>query len=185
MTRVMMISRKMRMRMMKTTNLNRIAKGKRMTNSYQRKPSTASKMIYSRRMRKKKKMQEVCHGHIRHLLQVLTHYTEKSAHELRQEAIAKQIAELETENVGAKDWTLMGEATSRKRPHNSLLEEDLEFEHTQRPVATTSASQIADLEALIKQRIMEVRRSIVMTHATVADRSFRRNGSTMCKRNVR
>lgn len=111
----------------------------------------------------------------------LTCCVDKSAHELRQEAIAKQIAELESENVGEKDWTLLGEATSRKRPHNSLLEEDLEFEHTQRPVVTTSTSQIADLEALIKQRILEVCQFSAVTHDTALIASLR-NDSTMCKR---
>jgi len=80
-----------------------------------------------------------------------------SAHEKRAAALAKQIAELEAENVGQKDWTLMGEATSKKRPHNSLLEEDLEFEQGQRPVSEVTVERIASLEELIKRRVLEVR----------------------------
>jgi U3 small nucleolar ribonucleoprotein component len=79
-----------------------------------------------------------------------------SGHEKRVAAIAKQIAELETKNVGEKDWTLIGEATSKKRPHNSLLEEDLDFERVQRPVTAITVEKVASLEALIRKRVIEV-----------------------------
>lgn len=50
----------------------------------------------------------------------------------------------------------MGEATSKKRPHNSLLEEDLDFEQVQRPVTAVTAERVASLEELIKMRVLEV-----------------------------
>src|ERR1700761_1246950 len=80
----------------------------------------------------------------------------ESSHEARLASIAEQISLLEEENVGPRDWTLMGEATSRKRPHNSLLEQDLDFEHVQRPVSTVTVEQINSVEDLIKKRILEV-----------------------------
>jgi len=75
----------------------------------------------------------------------------------RQLALKKQIEELELENVGKKDWTLMGEANSRSRPINSLLEEDLEFEHRQRVAPVITEEKVKSLEDLIRARILEVR----------------------------
>ena len=42
----------------------------------------------------------------------------------------EKIKKLEEENLREKPWQLMGEATARKRPANSLLEEFLTFDHT-------------------------------------------------------
>jgi len=39
------------------------------------------------------------------------------------------IHQLEEENLGEKHWTLKGEVSSKSRPLNSLLEEDLDYEH--------------------------------------------------------
>lgn len=74
----------------------------------------------------------------------------------RQLALKKQIEELELENVGKKDWTLMGEAGSRSRPLNSLLEEDLDFEHRQRVTPVITEEKVKSVEELIKARILEV-----------------------------
>jgi U3 small nucleolar RNA-associated protein MPP10 len=79
-----------------------------------------------------------------------------STHQKRQLALAKQIAELEEEAIGPKDWTLMGEATSRVRPENSLLEEDLDFEHTAKVVPVVTEETVKTLEELIKRRILDV-----------------------------
>jgi len=51
----------------------------------------------------------------------------------------------------------MGEANSRARPLNSLLEEDLEFEHSQRVVPVITEEKVKTLEEMIKARIIEVR----------------------------
>jgi U3 small nucleolar RNA-associated protein MPP10 len=72
-------------------------------------------------------------------------------------ALKEQIAQLEQENIAKKDWTLMGEANSRARPLNSLLEEDLEFEHNQRVVPVVTEEKVKTLEEMIKARIIEVR----------------------------
>jgi U3 small nucleolar RNA-associated protein MPP10 len=49
----------------------------------------------------------------------------KSRFEMRMEQVEKEIAGLEEEALGPKNWTLGGEVTSKKRPVNSLLEETL------------------------------------------------------------
>lgn len=83
-------------------------------------------------------------------------FPDLSAHQKRQLALQEQISQLEQENIAKKDWTLMGEANSRVRPVNSLLEEDLEFEHNQRVVPVITEDKIKFLEELIKARILEV-----------------------------
>ena len=80
-----------------------------------------------------------------------------SAHEKRQAELAAQINELEQENVGPRDWTLMGEVGSRGRPQNALLEQDLEYDRTMRPVPSVTAERVASLEDMIKKRIIDVR----------------------------
>jgi U3 small nucleolar RNA-associated protein MPP10 len=79
-----------------------------------------------------------------------------STHEKQQRALAKQIAELEAEAIGPKDWTLLGEATSRARPENSLLEEDLDFEQVSKVVPVITEEGVKSLEDLIKKRIIDV-----------------------------
>lgn len=78
-----------------------------------------------------------------------------STHEKRQKALAEEIAQLESEAVGPKEWTLLGEASSRTRPQNSLLEEDLDFEHVAKVVPVITEDSVATMEELIKQRILD------------------------------
>ncbi|WWC69143.1 uncharacterized protein I206_103079 [Kwoniella pini CBS 10737] len=78
-----------------------------------------------------------------------------SNHEKRQLALAKQIAELESEAIGPKDWTLLGEATSKARPENSLLEENLDFEQVQKVVPVITDDSVKSLEEIIKTRILD------------------------------
>src|SRR5690606_14131638 len=58
----------------------------------------------------------------------------RSAHERRQAKLAEEIRRLEAELVAKRAWTLSGEAAAADRPVNSLLEEDLDFEHAGKPV---------------------------------------------------
>lgn len=76
-------------------------------------------------------------------------------YEKRQAELRAQIAELEAENVAKKDWTLMGEATARTRPKNSLLEEDLEFERVMKAVPVVTEDVVRALEDRIKTRILD------------------------------
>ncbi|KAF9044727.1 Mpp10 protein [Hymenopellis radicata] len=78
-----------------------------------------------------------------------------TTHEKRMAALKEQISVLEEENVGKKDWTLMGEATSRSRPQNSLLEEDLEFERVMKAAPIITEEVVKGLEDRIKARILD------------------------------
>ncbi|KAI9817653.1 MAG: U3 snoRNP protein [Phylliscum demangeonii] len=78
----------------------------------------------------------------------------QSTHEQRQAKLADEIRRLEQASVAKKDWTLTGEARAVDRPMNSLLEEDLEFERTGKPVPVITAEVSEDIEELIKRRIL-------------------------------
>jgi U3 small nucleolar RNA-associated protein MPP10 len=83
--------------------------------------------------------------------------TDLTTHEKRLASLKAQITELEAENVAEKKWTLVGEASSRSRPKNSLLEEDLDFERVTKPVPLTTQEVVQGLEERIKSRITEGR----------------------------
>ncbi|KAL2021987.1 hypothetical protein VTK56DRAFT_6227 [Thermocarpiscus australiensis] len=78
----------------------------------------------------------------------------RSAHERRQAKIAEEIRKLEAELVAKRAWTLSGEAAAADRPVNSLLEEDLEFEHVGKPVPVITEEVSESIEELIKRRIL-------------------------------
>ncbi|KAL1739053.1 Mpp10 protein-domain-containing protein, partial [Schizophyllum fasciatum] len=77
-----------------------------------------------------------------------------TAHERRQAALRAQIAALKAENVGAKDWALLGEADARQRPQNALLEEDLAFERRAKAAPAETADAVRALEARIPARVL-------------------------------
>ena len=87
-------------------------------------------------------------------------------------ALREQISELEKQNVSKKDWTLMGEATSRSRPVNSLLEEDLEFERVMKAVPLITEEVVQGLEDRIKARILENNFDDVLRRRPVDDKPF-------------
>jgi len=78
----------------------------------------------------------------------------RSAHERRQAKIAEEIRKLEKELVAKRAWTLAGEAKATDRPKNSLLEEDLDFEHVGKPVPIMTEEVSETIEAMIKRRIL-------------------------------
>ncbi|KAL2259040.1 hypothetical protein VTK26DRAFT_7426 [Humicola hyalothermophila] len=78
----------------------------------------------------------------------------RSAHERRQAKIAEEIRKLEAELVAKRAWTLAGEAAAADRPVNSLLEEDLDFEHVGKPVPVITEEVSGSIEELIKRRIL-------------------------------
>jgi U3 small nucleolar RNA-associated protein MPP10 len=84
-------------------------------------------------------------------------FVDLSSHEKRLAALQTQISAFEAENVTKKSWVLMGEASSKSRPLNSLLEEDLEFERIARAAPAISDEVVQELEERIKTRIMEKR----------------------------
>lgn len=80
-----------------------------------------------------------------------------STHEQRLAALQTEIQTFETENIAPKEWTLLGEASARSRPHDALLGQDLEFERTSRNVPIITDTVVAALEERIKARIKEGR----------------------------
>lgn len=86
--------------------------------------------------------------------------------------LKKQITELEAENVGPKDWALLGEADSRSRPQNSLLEEDLEFDRVMKAAPVITEDVVKSLEERIKARILENRFDDVVRIRPMDDKPF-------------
>ncbi|EPQ31076.1 uncharacterized protein PFL1_01265 [Pseudozyma flocculosa PF-1] len=80
---------------------------------------------------------------------------QQSTHEKRLAALQAEISQLEEENVGQKDWTLRGEATSKIRPQDSLLQEDLEFERTAKVTPQVTEEMTESIEDMIKRRILD------------------------------
>lgn len=66
----------------------------------------------------------------------------------------------------------MGEADTRSRPQNSLLEEDLEFERTMKPTPVITEEAVQSLEQLIKARILENNFDDVVRLRAVDDKPF-------------
>ncbi|KAG6111989.1 hypothetical protein E4U31_003712 [Claviceps sp. LM219 group G6] len=78
----------------------------------------------------------------------------RSAHERRQAKLAEEIRQLEAASVAKREWTLSGEAAAADRPLNSLLEQDLDFEHVGKPVPVITPQVSESIEDLIKRRIL-------------------------------
>ena len=99
-------------------------------------------------------------------------HADMSSYEKRMSTLREEIASLEAENVSKKDWTLMGEATSRSRPQNSLLEEDLEFERVMKSVPVITEDVVHSLEERIKARILEGQFDDVVRKRPMDDKPF-------------
>ncbi|KAJ9121733.1 hypothetical protein QFC22_002354 [Naganishia vaughanmartiniae] len=95
-----------------------------------------------------------------------------STHEKRTLALQEQIAAFEQENVGKKDWTLLGEATAKARPENSLLEETLDFEHSGKVVPLVTEEKVLSLEEMIKKRILDTDFNDVVRRREIDDKAF-------------
>lgn len=95
-----------------------------------------------------------------------------TTHEKRMKQLREQIQELEKENIGEKDWVLRGEVSSRGRPQNSLLEEDLDFERITKPTPIVTDEVVQDLETRIKTRILEGHFDDVVRKRAVDDKPF-------------
>ncbi|KAJ2852153.1 U3 snoRNP protein [Coemansia brasiliensis] len=78
----------------------------------------------------------------------------KSDFERRQEKLQGLIGKLEDEAVAPKHWSMIGEVSSNVRPQNSLLAEDMEFDHMQKPVPVITHDATVTLEDIIKRRIL-------------------------------
>ncbi|KAF5933923.1 hypothetical protein HYC85_030094 [Camellia sinensis] len=78
-----------------------------------------------------------------------------STHEKELEKLRSKIEQMEKANLEPKTWTMQGEVTAAKRPKNSALEVDLDFEHNVRPAPVITEEVTASLEELIQKRIIE------------------------------
>lgn len=78
----------------------------------------------------------------------------RSTHERRQAKLAEEIRKLEAASIAKREWTLSGEAAAADRPMNSLLEEDVDFEHVGKPVPVITPEISESIEDLIKRRIL-------------------------------
>ncbi|KAJ4788526.1 U3 small nucleolar ribonucleoprotein MPP10 [Rhynchospora pubera] len=78
-----------------------------------------------------------------------------STHEKEVAKLRSKIEEMERANLEPKSWTMIGEVTAAKRPVNSALEVDLDFEHNVRPAPVITEEVTASLEELIKKRIID------------------------------
>eukprot|EP00124_Ichthyophonus_hoferi_P003734 Ihof_evm2s345 gene=Ihof_evmTU2s345 len=79
----------------------------------------------------------------------------KSTFEKKQENMKRKIEELEEKNLKGREWTLMGEASVKSRPKDSLLEETLEFETTMKPAPAVTHEMTLTIEEMIRQRIKD------------------------------
>ncbi|XP_056851034.1 M phase phosphoprotein 10 isoform X3 [Raphanus sativus] len=80
-----------------------------------------------------------------------------STHEKELLKLQSKIEQMEKANLDPKHWTMQGEVTATKRPKNSALEVDLDFEHNARPPPVITEEVTASLEDMIKSRIIEGR----------------------------
>ncbi|KAE9610079.1 putative U3 small nucleolar ribonucleoprotein complex, subunit Mpp10 [Lupinus albus] len=78
-----------------------------------------------------------------------------STHEKELETIQSKIEQMEKSNLDPKSWTMQGEVTAAKRPKNSALEVDLDFEHNVRPAPVITEEVTASIEDMIQKRIVE------------------------------
>ena len=69
--------------------------------------------------------------------------------------ISKKIQAEEEQALIEKSWQMKGETAASKRPINSLIEEVLTFQHSQRPAPDITDEHTQDLEAIICQRIKD------------------------------
>ncbi|CAI8004024.1 U3 small nucleolar ribonucleoprotein protein MPP10 [Geodia barretti] len=78
-----------------------------------------------------------------------------SKYEREKEKMAWQIQRIEEANVQPKSWQMSGEASSRDRPLNSLLEEAMDFEPMSVPAPVVSEDTTQSLEDIVRQRILD------------------------------
>jgi U3 small nucleolar RNA-associated protein MPP10 len=94
---------------------------------------------------------------------------EKSAtkHEMKQEKVKKRIQELEEAALGQKSWELKGEVAGKKRPENSLLEIDAEWDTLRAAAPDVAPERTLSLEDMIKQRVLDERWDSVIPRRSV------------------
>uniref|UniRef100_A0A453KBQ6 Uncharacterized protein n=1 Tax=Aegilops tauschii subsp. strangulata TaxID=200361 RepID=A0A453KBQ6_AEGTS len=79
-----------------------------------------------------------------------------STHEKGLLKMRNQIDLMEKASLEPSKWIMQGEVDASRRPKNSALEVDLDFEHNVRPAPVITEEVTASLEEMIKKRIAEV-----------------------------
>ncbi|UPQ99264.1 U3 small nucleolar ribonucleoprotein MPP10 [Chloropicon primus] len=79
----------------------------------------------------------------------------KSRQEIRSERLERRIKRLEDANMAEAHWTMKGEVKASQRPENSLLEVDLDFQHSANPPIEPTQEMADEIEDIIKARISE------------------------------
>ncbi|KAI9320254.1 U3 small nucleolar ribonucleoprotein complex, subunit Mpp10 [Dichotomocladium elegans] len=97
---------------------------------------------------------------------------DSSAYQKRLQKLQQEIDQFEQENISDKHWTLKGETSAKSRPSNSLLEEDIEFEQSVKPVPVITEEITNALEEIIKKRILENQFDDVVRKEDPAERPF-------------
>lgn len=77
-----------------------------------------------------------------------------STFEKQQYEIQRQISELEAESIAEKKWTMKGEVSGKQRDADTLLEEELEFDRTAKPIPVITQETTETIEEIIKRRIV-------------------------------
>jgi U3 small nucleolar RNA-associated protein MPP10 len=77
-----------------------------------------------------------------------------STFEKQQRELQRQIAELEAESIAEKKWTMKGEVSGKQRESDTLLEEEVEFDRTAKPVPVITQETTETIEEIIKRRII-------------------------------
>ena len=95
-----------------------------------------------------------------------------STFEKKQQEMSGIISSLEAEAIAEKPWVLTGEANAKKRPKNSLLEQDLEVDYARRPAPVITEETTFSLEDLIKSRIREALFDDVIRKKAPSHRDF-------------
>lgn len=96
-----------------------------------------------------------------------------STHEKELEKLRSKIEDMENANLEEKSWTMQGEVTAARRPKNSALEVDLDFEHNVRPAPVITEEVTATLEEMIQKRIIEGRYDDVQRPPSLPSRAPR------------
>nr|XP_043615243.1 U3 small nucleolar ribonucleoprotein protein MPP10 [Erigeron canadensis] len=78
-----------------------------------------------------------------------------STHEKQLIEQRAKIEEVERENLAAKSWTMRGEVSATKRPKNSALEVDLDWDRNVNPPPVITEEVSQSIEELIMKRISE------------------------------
>jgi len=79
----------------------------------------------------------------------------QSTHNIKSKKLEEQTLRIEEEMMAEKPWKMLGEAKGTNRPSDSLLDSTPEFEVAFKPPPIITAGHTADIEEIIKKRIIE------------------------------